>query len=65
MISARLAGDVLRQTLKPCSAAATAAARSAVVACGTVPMLVSSAGLMTGWPGREIHSPLISSFSSG
>ena len=37
MISARLAGDVRRQTLKPCSAAATAAARSACVACGTVP----------------------------
>jgi hypothetical protein len=50
MTRARCSGAVRRHTWKPAAAAASASARSAGLACGTVPMTVSSDGSRMGWP---------------
>ena len=59
MICVRLAGEVLRQIANPRSAAAIASSRSAMVAVGTVPSTLSSAGLITGWPSARFQRPSI------
>jgi len=63
--SARFAGAVRDHSLKPCSAASSAASRSARVACGTVASTDSSAGLNTGWPSARFHAPPMNSCKSG
>jgi aryl-alcohol dehydrogenase-like predicted oxidoreductase len=56
-IMSEIDASLRRQTRNPCSAALSAASRSARVACGTVPRMLSSAGFITGAPSALFQSP--------